>query len=439
MIIENAPQEWKRRIEEISGQVHARSRWRLGILLLGILFAKDRKTVTSWFKAAGIKKGFQEYYYFICVLGQRYIEAIADKLFEIILNVTSWNRKEITAIIDDSPTRRFGPHIEGAGKHHDQTSKPTDQKFLFGHIWVTMSIVINHFQFGLIGLPLLSRLYVREKDIEKLPKSYKWKFKTKLSLAWELVDWLSQKCEKLRKKLWILVDGGYCKDGFLKKLPKEITLVGKLRRDAAIHGLPQPKKPNQRGKPPKYGKRIHLAKRAGQSRGWQSAEVYGKERLFKSFQATYRHAQGPILVVLIYYPNDTWCPYFCTDASEDPIKVIGKIMERCTIEDNFKEIKGTLGAGQQQVRNIWSNIACWHLCLWSYVLAYLWSWRKDASILVDRSNAPWDRLDRRPSLKDRLSALRRCFFENIISDSEAETPKMQKINEAFQALLRRVI
>jgi hypothetical protein len=77
---------------------------------------------------------------------------------------------------------------------------------------------------------------------------------------------------------------------------------------------------------------------------------------------------GPILVVLIYYSNDTWCPYFCTDVNADEIKVIQKVMERSTIEDNFKEVKCTLGAGEQQVRNLWSNIACWHLCLWSYVL-----------------------------------------------------------------------
>lgn len=239
MIIENFPKEWNSRVEEISENLHSRSKWRLGILLCGILFAQGRKTVTAWFKAAGIREGFGEYYYFLCALCRCYIGEIADKLFEITLRVTAWNRKEITAVIDDSPTWRFGSHVEGAGKHHDPTTKPTDQKFLFGHIWVTMSLAINHFRYGLTGLPLLSRLYVREKDIEKLPKEYNWKFKTKLSLAWELVEWLKEKCKKLKKDLWILVDGGYCKDGFLKKLPQEITLVGRLRRDSDVRGLPK--------------------------------------------------------------------------------------------------------------------------------------------------------------------------------------------------------
>jgi hypothetical protein len=438
MIIENSPKEWKNRIEEISEKIHGRSKWRLGIILCGILFAQGKKTVTSWFKAAGIKEGFQEYYYFLCALGRNYTEEIADKLFEIILRITAWNRKEITAVVDDSPTRRFGSHVEGAGKHHDPTSKPTDQKFLFGHIWVTMSIVINHFRFGLTGLPLLSRLYVREKDVKKLPKEYKWKFKTKLSLAWELVEWLKERCTKLKKSLWILSDGGYSKDGFLKKLSEEIRFVGRLRKDADVRDLPKPPKKKQLGRPAKYGKKICLSKRAGQNRGWQSAEIHGKERLFKSFQATYKHAQGPILVVLIYYPNDTWCSYFCTDATANPVEVLEKIMERAVIEDNFKEVKCTLGAGEQQVRNLWSNIACWHLCLWSYVLIYLWSWHKPAQMLINRTDAPWDYHDRRPSLKDRMSALRRCFFESLISDSEDKTPKMQKIIQALKSLLCRV-
>lgn len=171
--------------------------------------------------------------------------------------------------------------------------------------------------------------------------------------------------------------------------------------------------------------------------GWQRAMIHGKERVYKFFQATYKHVSGPILVVLIYYPNDTWCPYFCTDAQADPVKVLEKIMERAVIEDNFKEIKGTLGAGEQQVRDLWSNIACWHLCLWSYVLIYLWSWHKPTQMLIDRSDAPWDYHERCSSLKDQICALRRCFLEPLISDSEAETPKMQKIIQALKSLLCR--
>ena len=383
MIIENSPKEWKRRIEKLSEEVHKRSRGRLETIFFGILFAHGKRTVTSWLKAAGITKGYQEYYFFLNSLGKHYYEKIADKLCEMVLRVALWNSKEMVGVIDDSPTRRFGPKVEGAGKHHDHTTKPTDQKFFYGHVWVTLALILKHCWYGTIALPLLSKLYIRKKDVKELPKEYGWKFKTKLVLAWELVEWLYEKCIKWGKDLWILTDGGYSKGDFLKKIPKDVKFVGRLRRDAALRPLPEKRKPHQKGRTPVYGKkRIHLRRRAGQERGWQTAMVGGKERKFKAFQATYRHVKGPILVVMVSFPNGTWAPYFCTDSQAEPIKVLEKIFDRCAIEDNFKEVKETLGAGEQQVRNLWSNIACWHLCLWSYVLVYLWSWRKSHTVLV---------------------------------------------------------
>jgi hypothetical protein len=45
--------------------------------------------------------------------------------------------------IDDTPTKRAGPMVEGAGIHHNPTPGPADQKFLYGHVWVTISVTIH--------------------------------------------------------------------------------------------------------------------------------------------------------------------------------------------------------------------------------------------------------------------------------------------------------
>ena len=41
--------------------LHARNRWRLPVLLAGILFANGRRTVTSWLRAAGVSDDFDDY------------------------------------------------------------------------------------------------------------------------------------------------------------------------------------------------------------------------------------------------------------------------------------------------------------------------------------------------------------------------------------------
>src|SRR5688500_16384498 len=53
-----------------------RSAWRLPLLLCGILFARGRRTVTSWFRACGIRDDFRPAYTTVCAAG-RHVEAMA--------------------------------------------------------------------------------------------------------------------------------------------------------------------------------------------------------------------------------------------------------------------------------------------------------------------------------------------------------------------------
>ena len=73
-----------------------------------------------------------------------------------------------TSAIDDSPTKRFGPRVEAANIHHNPTPGPGDGDWLYGHNWVCLAMLLRHRLFGIIALPLLSRLYVRQIDIDKL-------------------------------------------------------------------------------------------------------------------------------------------------------------------------------------------------------------------------------------------------------------------------------
>ena len=94
--------------------------------------------------------------------------------------------------LDDSPTKRYGPQVEGAGIHHNPTPGPADSKFLYGHVWVTLCGLAWHPLWGVIALPLLARLYIRACDVPKLWPGYRWKFQTKLEQAAELVEWAAR-------------------------------------------------------------------------------------------------------------------------------------------------------------------------------------------------------------------------------------------------------
>jgi len=417
------PVSWSEWSDWLSAGLHATNRWRLPVLMTGILFANGRRTVTTWLRAAGVSDDYQDYYYFLTSVGRK-SESIASQLVVLLLRALPLPER-LLLVIDDSPTKRYGPKVEGADVHHNPTPGPTNQPFLYGHIWVTISLALRHPEWGPLALPLRAMLYVRRQTMATIPKSRRWhRFATKLQLAARLVEWIVGIVKKARKNVWIVVDGGYTKRPFLRRVLKlsGVVVVGRLRKDAHLRDLPPKLKAGQRrgrGRPRKYGKnKISLAKRGGQQRGWLVVEclLYGKTstKTYKTFLATYAPAGGVIRVVLVKEDHG-WHAFFSTDPMASVQEILEAFADRATIEQDFHDVKEVWGTGQQQVRNIWTNLAVYNLNLWMHTLVELWGWDKSARSLVDRDNSPWDDAARRPSHANRRKALRQHILRKELS------------------------
>ncbi len=163
----------------------ARVSWRRVPLLTGLLFATGRRTVSSWLRAGGLSKDYQDYYYFLSTLGRK-VKSLAGVLLDIALKVIVPPGR-IRLASDDPPSKRYGPKGEGVGIHHNPTPGPAGAKFVYGHNWVTLAWVVRHPLWGAIGLPLLACMYVRQKDIaaQKLTFLRRVVFQTKLVMAGE--------------------------------------------------------------------------------------------------------------------------------------------------------------------------------------------------------------------------------------------------------------
>ena len=416
------PDQWSEWSEWLGAGLHARNRWRLPVLMMGMLLANGRRTVTTWLRAAGVSDDYQDYYYFLVPVGRK-SESIATQLVVLLLRTLPLPER-LLLVIDDSPTKRYGPKVEGADVHHNPTPGPADQPFLYGHVWVTISLALRHPQWGPLALPLRALLYVRQQTMASIPRCRRWqRFATKLQLAARLVEWVVPLLKQAGKTAWIVIDGGYTKRPFLKRALKTgVTIVGRLRKDAALRDLPPKRKEGQRrgrGRPRKYGKnRISLARRAGQKRGWQTiaCTVYGEAttKTYKTFWATYGPVGGILRVVLVKEDHG-WYAFFCTDANASVQEILEAFADRATIEQDFHDVKEVWGSGQQQVRNIWTNLAVYNLNLWMHTLVEVWAWDKSHAELCDRSISPWDDSERRPSHANRRQALRKMIFQNELS------------------------
>lgn len=432
------PNFWQVIVLAFSTVLHQRSAWRLGIIFTAMLFAKGRKTITSWLRAARINRCYKAYYYFIGSMGKK-TETIATELLKIMIHRIYKNTNTVLMAIDDSPTPRYGPKVIGAAIHRNPTPSPDGRKFVYGHVWVTLSAIARHRDFGTIGLPLLAKMYVKAKDV----KSIKLAFKSKTEQAVELAKWAYNCCESFGKRLWIVTDGGFTRASFLKPAIKAgIVAVTRLRKDAVLYGeVKQPEK-RKRGRPRKYGKRIKLANIVKKSDGWfkTKAILYGREETkeVKVFKALYKPAGCMVKVLIVKESKDCFRAFMCTDLTASAVEIIEAVADRYAIEQNFSDIKEIEGAGQQQVRTLGSNIGTFHLNLWLHSMVELWAWDKSAKVLCDRSDSPWDDFFRRPSHADKCAALRREVLKQTFFVSSDKNHEINKIHKQFYKLLKLV-
>lgn len=415
--------------------LHARIAFRLPIILAGAILAQGRRTASAWFRAAGVRDDWDCFYDALISIG-KVTSSLAMPLLKLILRRFEPGPEGYwTMAIDDSPTKRFGRHVEGANIHHHPTPGPADSEWLYGHNWVCLALLMTHPRWGVIALPILSMLYVRQCDIAALNAKYGWEFQTKHDLTLRLITWVVQTLRAMgsKGKMLVVFDGAYAVHPLIAPLNKlGVTVVSRLRINAKLHDLPASRQPGERGRPRKYGKnRISLTKRMSHRLGWQTTSHVCRGvavfRRYKTFLATTTLAAGPIRVVIVQFNNGQTAAYFSTDIDMPVERILETVAGRWAIEEFFHDTKETWGAGKQQVRNVWSNVGCWNLNAWLYSFVELESWDADVHQIVDRSDRPWDNPDRRPSHADRrrmiaLEMLRKRFFAEL--EPAQQTPKM---------------
>jgi DDE superfamily endonuclease len=216
-------------LERMDGRLHARSRVRVSLLCLGILLAGGRRTVTSWFRAV---------YNTVWACGRR-----ADRMAVPVLRAveTILPPGRLRLALDDTPTRRWGPEIEGAGLHHNPNPGPAGEPFFWGHVWVCLAALVRHPERGTVALPLLSELYVRRKDVDAMPADRRVEFRTKLEMAGELLRWAQAWRDEGRyDSVALACDGGYAKRPFLLEAKRlGVVVFSRLPKNAALVDLPQ--------------------------------------------------------------------------------------------------------------------------------------------------------------------------------------------------------
>lgn len=242
------------------------------LLSLGLVFAFTRHTVASylWRAGAATFKHFTRFYVFF---GAPCYDKL-DRLFERVIIAAARHVPEdepIRVRFDATTSKKTGRKIEGASTYRNGAGTARQEwRTLFGLNFVLgeMRIRLRPWPESFISVPIGIRLYLKKQQAKALDRPYQ----RRSELAREMLD---QLCRLLGTERTVLSvqDGDYSTKAFLRGLPKNAHIVGRLPIDSPLYGRPQPKRPTQPGPQAKQGPRLGNARELAEQaapKAWQA-------------------------------------------------------------------------------------------------------------------------------------------------------------------------
>jgi hypothetical protein len=180
------------------------------------------------------------------------------------------------------------------------------------------------------------------------------------------VDWVRHMVKQVRRwqpgrSLVLVVDGGFAAVSLALACAKQqVSMVSRLRWDAALYHPPAPQPPGKRGRKPTKGPRQRRlqswAERADTP--WETVEVvwYGgqlkKLWVFSRTALWYTPRQSPVAIrdVLVADPEGKLRmeAFFCTDVQATPAQILPWVVMRWSVEVTFEETRAHLGLETQR-------------------------------------------------------------------------------------------
>jgi hypothetical protein len=257
--------------------------------------------------------------------------------------------------IDDTLASKKGPEVFGIGCHIDAVRSTRNHKiFSFGHVWVTLAILIPvPFSTRRWALPVLFSLYRNKKECEKAGDGHLKKTERAKRLLGVLLARLGD------RQVCLAMDNAYCCGLLLKDLPDNVTVYGAMRSDAALCAPPPPRRA-RRGRPSLYGKRLpdldSIAKDAKMPWKKTTAFLYGEKHrvTYKTLTAQWRAVCEDRLLRIVLIKcvkgNIPFRVVFSTENRDSASAVISGYGHRWNIEVTFRELKQELGFADSSAR-----------------------------------------------------------------------------------------
>jgi len=347
--------------------------------------------------------------------------------------------------IDDTTAGRYGKHVAHAGWFKDASATGPATKgtvIHWAHNWIVGAVTLRLPGWPLVRwvLPVVFALYRKRSDCDR-----DHPFATRQVLAARMVCQMAEALPGVRIR--VAADGQYATRDMVQGLPEGVSLVSRIRRDAALHALPpRRRRPGQRGRTPTKGKRLPTPRQiaARRRKGWRTITVSRQGQTLRrevlGITCLWYHVcrAAPIRLVIVRDPagrqKDDFL--FCTDATVPDKQIVQRYYDRWGVEECILEAKQQMGF--ETTRGWCSRTVNRQAPLAMVLVTLVKAWyarcaAEEDSLLPERT--PWNPGKTRPSFLDMLSALRRVLWEHRISSNSGFTGRVRDIlKTVFYAL-----
>jgi hypothetical protein len=335
-------------------------------LVVGWILCPTRRTITGIYPFADTrrKRVVQVYHYFFRDAAWLQAELFSNWARYLVQRLCA-NQKTLLLSIDDTTHKKTGPKISGARICRDAVrSTVKDTVFCWALQYIPLCLVF-HPPWG--GEPLSIPINVRLNRKHKPEDAHVTLLDHVEAMLRELAVWLPE------HNFHLVADGAYAPLA-RRKLPRT-ALICRMRSDAALYDLPEPRQPGKRGRPRSKGARLPKPKELVKSvptHLWRRVETCERkvmrERLVHVWVVVWAHvSKEPLLLIVSRDPEGKESDdfFFSTDVNMAPATLISEFADRWSVEDTFRNVKQFLGAEEPQS---WKDAAPERAGAFSYML-----------------------------------------------------------------------
>jgi DDE superfamily endonuclease len=336
------------------------------VLLAGALLAPAQRTVTATLRVMGLAHSGRFHRYHRVLSRARWSGLALSRLLLRALVTTFAPHGPLLVGIDETVERRRGAKIGAKGIYRDGV-RSSHGHFVkaSGLRWICVMLLVAVPWAGRVwALPFLTALAPSERYATERGRRHK-----------SLLDWARQLLLAVRRwwperELVAVADSSYAALEFLaacRAWRHPVTVVTRLRLDAALYEPAPLRRPGQRGRPRVKGQRLPTlaALAAAPTTVWTAITVahwYGAgERRVELVSATalwYHTGLPPVPLrwVLVRDPHGRFATQalLCTDPTAAPAQILAWFVRRWQVEVTFEEARRHLGVETQRQWSEWA-------------------------------------------------------------------------------------